>query len=108
MLEKEYLWRRKRKQQMTKNIDERKYKLIREIMNLENESVLSRIESQLESIKEDKDLWNSIIKPMSESVSLDQMIKAQNYKPMDKATFFAMVDELEIEESIEELLSMLD
>lgn len=93
---------------MTKNIEERKYKLIREIMNLENEAVLSRIESQLESIKGDKELWSTIIQPMKESISLEQLIAEQNYKPIEKDTFFEMVDELKIEESIEDLLSMLD
>lgn len=93
---------------MTKNIEERKYKLIKEIMNLDNEVVLSRIENQLTLIKEDKALWSSIIKPMRDSISVEQMIKEQNYKPIEKDTFFGMVEELEIEESIEELLSMLD
>ncbi len=77
-------------------------------MNLENEVILSRIESQLESIKGDKGLWSTIIQPMKESISLEQMIEAQNYKPIEKDNFFEMVDELKIEESIEELLSMLD
>lgn len=40
--------------------------------------------------------------------TIEQMIKEQNYEPIEKDEFFKMVDELEIEESIEELLSMLD
>ena len=93
---------------MTKNIDERKYKLIREIMELDNESILSRIEEQLASIKADNDLWSKVIKPVKNSITIEQMITEQNYQSIDRDSFFASVNVLEITESIEELLSMLD
>lgn len=93
---------------MTKNIDERKYKLIREIMELDNETILSRIEEQLASIKADKDLWSKVIKPVKDSITVEQMIREQNYQSIDRDSFFESVNGLEITESIEELLSMLD
>ena len=84
---------------MTKDLDSRKYKLIQEIMKLDNEEALSKLEEEV--------FWTAL-KPFRKTLTLEQMIKEQNYKPIEKDEFFKMVDELEIEESIEELLSMLD
>lgn len=92
---------------MTKDLDSRKYKLIQEIMKLDNEEALSKLEEEVEAIHQEEVFWTAI-KPLKKAVTLEQMIKEQNYKPIEKDEFFRMVDELEIEESIEELLSMLD
>ena len=92
---------------MTKDLDSRKYKLIQEIMKLDNEEALSKLEEEVESIQQEEVFWTAI-KPLRKTLTLEQMIKEQNYKPIEKDEFFKMVDELDIEESIEELLSMLD
>ena len=92
---------------MTKDLDSRKYKLIQEIMKLDNEEALSKLEEEVESIQQEEVFWTAI-KPLRKTITLEQMIKEQNYKPIEKDKFFKMVDELDIEESIEELLSMLD
>ena len=92
---------------MTKDLDSRKYKLIQEIMKLDNEKALSKLEEEVEAIQQEEIFWTAI-KPLRRTITLEQMIKEQNYKPIEKDEFFKMVDELEIEESIEELLSMLD
>lgn len=92
---------------MTKDLDSRKYKLIQEIMKLDNEEALSKLEEEVESIQQEEVFWTAI-KPLRKTITLEQMIKEQNYKPIEKDEFFKMVNELEIEESIEELLSMLD
>ena len=92
---------------MTKDLDSRKYKLIQEIMKLDNEEALSKLEEEVESIQQEEVFWTAI-KPLRKTITLEQMIKEQNYKPIEKDEFFKVVDELEIEESIEELLSMLD
>ena len=92
---------------MTKDLDSRKYKLIQEIMKLDNEKALSKLEEEVEAIQQEEIFWTAI-KPLRRTITLEQMIKEQNYKPIEKDKFFKMVDELQIEESIEELLSMLD
>ena len=92
---------------MTKDLDSRKYKLIQEIMKLDNEEALSKLEEEVEAIQQEEVFWTAI-KPLRKTITLEQMIKEQNYKPIEKDEFFKVVDELEIEESIEELLSMLD
>lgn len=93
---------------MTKNLDKRKYKLIQEIISLDDESSIARLEGQLESIQREENLWRAVLKPMRKTISLEQMKKEQNYAPMDEKTFFELAGEVGIEESIEELLAMLD
>lgn len=48
-----------------------------------------------------------IIKPIRKKISIEEMIKEQNYKPLERTDFFQKVDDLAIQESTEELISML-
>lgn len=52
------------------------------------------------------DLW--AVRPIRKSVTLEELIAEQNYQPIKKEEFFRKTSELEIEESLEELLAMLD
>jgi hypothetical protein len=92
---------------MTKDLDSRKYKLIQEIMKLDSEEALAKLEEEVEAIQQEEVFWVAI-RPLRKTITVEQMIKEQNYQPIERDEFFKMVDELEIEESIEELLSMLD
>lgn len=60
---------------MIRNLDIRKYKLIQEIIQLNNEDDLISLETQLQSIqqKEMKSIWEAI-KPIRPSVSLEELI----------------------------------
>ncbi len=93
---------------MTKNLDNRKYKLIQEIINLDDESAITRLEDQIEAIRKEDTLWQAALKPMRKTITLEEMKAEQNYVPLDAETFFEMADEVGIEESVEELLAMLD
>jgi hypothetical protein len=93
---------------MTKNLDKRKYRLIQEIINMDDESSIARIEDQIEAIQKENNIWHAVLKPMRKTITLEEMKEEQNYIPLDEKTFFEMADEVGIEESIEELLAMLD
>lgn len=93
---------------MTKNLDTRKYKLIQEIIKIEEESSIAKIENQVKAIEEENNIWQTVIKPMRKTISLQQMKQEQNYKPLDAKTFFELAEKVGVEESIEELLAMLD
>lgn len=97
-----------KKIRMTENLDHRKYKLIKEIMSIEDEAQLSKLEVQMDEIQGKSSLWQKVIAPTKDSISLKEMIKEQNYKPISKEEFFQMAEELEIEESLEDLLAQLD
>ena len=96
------------------NLDTRKLKLIQQIMNLESEKFLSKIESDIRSFVystsnfsiEKESFW-AAVKPIKKTPSIEEMIIEQNYKPIEKEDFYTKVSKLEIEEPLEELLMML-
>jgi len=94
---------------MTKKLDDRKYRVIQEIIMLEDETLLSVLEEQLEQAKlDDTDLLERVMKPMKKTISIEEMIKEQNYKPIVAKDFFTQAEDLKIEESLEELLAELN
>lgn len=100
---------------MTLGFGDWKLKLIEEIMKLKNEQSLRKIEEEikaLSAVEKETELQakklKEVIKPIRKSISIDDMIKEQGYKPIKKDTFYKKVSVLEIEEPLEELLSMLD
>ena len=93
---------------MTQDLGNRKYKIIEEIIKIEDESVLSALEKQLEANKLNTLLWNKIMIPMRKTISIEEMIQEQNYKPITANEFFQLTDELAIEEPLEDLLAQLN
>ena len=95
---------------MTTHFGDRKLRLIQAIMDLNSEQSLEKIEQEIKTVKrlessEDFD-W-SAIKPIRKSISVQEMIDEQNYKPIEKKNFRKQVKKLDIQEPLEELLSML-
>ncbi len=93
---------------MTKNLDKRKYKLIQKIINIDDEISIAKIEDQIEAMQKEDNIWQAAIKPMRKTITLAEMKVEQNYIPIDEATFFELAKQVEVEESIEELLAMLN
>lgn len=92
---------------MTQDLADRKYKLIEEITDINNEGVLIELEEYLVKLRAKRD-WHDIVRPIREEISIEELKKEQGYKPISKEEFDKLVEELDIEEPIEELLSMLD
>lgn len=95
---------------MTKNLDDRKYKIIQELIKTEDENLILDLENRLAQDQEvtshDK-IWDMVIKPMRKDVSVDELAKEQDYKPLGRDYFFSLTQELSIEEDIDELLAQL-
>lgn len=93
---------------MTESLDRRKYKLIKEIMSIEDEAQISKLEHQIDEIQEVASIWERAMVPTRDQISLEEMIAEQNYKPISQEEFFRLAEEIDIEESLEELLAQLD
>lgn len=85
----------------------RKYKLIQDIISLEDETEISKLEKQVATLHQ-RDKFREAVKPICQAVSLEQMMAEQQYQPVQKEVFFRKANKLKIEESLEDLLSMLD
>jgi len=94
---------------MTKNLDTKKLTLIREIMQIDEENLLDKINEDIKVSKNGQStIFEKAIQPTRKSISIEEMIKEQNYTPISSKEFFKLADELDIKESLEELLAQLD
>ncbi|MEZ4688292.1 MAG: hypothetical protein R3B47_20200 [Bacteroidia bacterium] len=93
---------------MTPNLDNIKFTIIKEIMSIDEEVILTRIRQDISVIRAENRLWEKIIQPTRSSITLEEMKKEQNYSPIEKDEFFMLAEEIGIEEPLEELLLQLD
>lgn len=80
------------------------------IFKLDDVKVLETIYQQMtetaEIVKKEPAFMKAV-KPIRKNISLAQIKKEQNYKPVDYQTFRAVADEIVWNESLEELLAAL-
>lgn len=88
-------------------IEARKYQLIEEIMRLSDEQVLEKFEHILKEYHDALGAIKHLVKPTKEKTDIDQLMKEQGYKGVDKAKIEKLIEEMDIEEPLEELLEML-
>jgi uncharacterized protein YjcR len=87
-------------------IEALKYELFAKIVNIQNEADLQRVREMLESLSKDNDLLYRIVKPVREKITIEDMIKEQDYKGFDRKSFDKLVNEMDIQNPIEELLAL--
>lgn len=95
---------------MTKNLDDRKYRIIQELIKTEDEELINDLETRLAQKQEEAasaEIWDMIMKPMRKNISIEELALEQDYKPIESKDFFDLTQELSIEEDIDELLSQL-
>lgn len=95
---------------MTKSLDDRKYRIIQELIKTEDEELINDLENRLAQKQEEhpsSELWDMVIKPMRKNISIEELALEQSYKPLEKEEFFSLAQEVSIEEDIDELLSQL-
>lgn len=103
------------------DLQTRKISFIQEILKLQSEEIINSLEEVLKqkqielnenNISENnlglgnEKFWEAI-KPIKKSSSINEMIEAQNYKPINKESFYNKASKLNITEPLDELLAML-
>ncbi len=91
-------------------LEARKFRLIQLISSLEDELLIGKLEGLLNELNQmetaDKTLL-ALSKPIREKIDIDQLIKEQNYIHPTRAELDKIIDEANIEESIEDLLELI-
>lgn len=82
----------------------RKYHLIKLITDLNDETILSKIEGLLHSEDEQDLALLALIKPLKDTLDIEELMKAQNYQHPLPGELDKIMKEAAIEEGIEELL----
>ncbi len=88
-------------------IETRKYQLIEEIMRTTDEQILGKFEEILKEYHQSMGSIKHLVKPTRSKTNVDQLVKEQGYKGVDKAKVDQLIEEINIEEPIEDLLKML-
>lgn len=92
------------------NTQLKKMGIIELIMGVSDEAILDAIKKDaLQLIQKAKAKPNPFdaVRPIRENVSLDQLMKEQNYKPIDYRTFRNLAKEVALDDPIDELLADL-
>jgi len=92
---------------MTRPLDSRKYRLIQAIMDMEDEAILAKFEGLI-AADTDVELLEKMMQPTRPHVTVAELVKEQNYKPIPREEFYQLADELDIQEPIKDLLNMLN
>ena len=94
----------------SQTLDSLKVNLIVEITHLDDEKSLRKIKTAIDEVKnrptrEQLELLEKLAKPMREKTDIDELIKEQNWKPVNREEFDKLVKELDIQEPIEQLIA---
>jgi len=73
-------------------------------MSVDNDEALKKAEKVLKEASLKPDIQQAV-KPIRTNVSLEDIKAAQNYQPISYEEFRKIADELDMKESVEELLS---
>lgn len=94
---------------MVNDIQTLKSDIVKMLTNTTDIKTLKSIHRELETAKVDEpDMsFMEAVRPIRESVSLEEIMAEQNYKPVSYEEFRAKADEIEWEEPLEELLEAI-
>ncbi len=82
----------------------RKKNIIRSIERINNDSALRSLEKILNEIAVSANLNTDIFRPSKQDITVEEMIKSQNYTGIDLDAFDRIIRELDIREPLDELL----
>lgn len=85
----------------------RKYNLVKFILSLNNEQLISKLEKLISQEKEDELSLMKLAKPMRNKLDIEQLMKEQDYKHPTKEELDSIIKKADIKESIEDLLQMI-
>jgi len=84
--------------------EKRKKRIINKIDRLENDFALQQIENVLNTIFENQEVTGNAIKPVRKQISVEEMIKDQNYTGINRPVFDELIRKIDIQEPLSELL----
>ena len=89
------------------NLEARKYNLISKITHIQNEVDIARLEVVFKNIEGKSELLKKLAKPMRKKLDVNELVKEQGFKGVDRQKFDAIIKELDIKEPIEKLIAAI-
>jgi hypothetical protein len=78
--------------------EKRKKRIISKIDHLENDFDLQQIEKVLNAIFESQELAGRVIKPVRKQISVEEIIKEQNFTGINRQEFDELISKIDIRE----------
>jgi hypothetical protein len=95
-----------KKQTMT--VQAKKYQIIEKITHIEDERLLDDLSLFLDAYESRGDaVLEALMKPMRETLDVEELKKEQNYQGFDAKEVDEIIEEADIQESLEKLLAMI-
>lgn len=88
-------------------LEARKYKLISQITSLKDEAEIARLEVVFKNLTTGDELLRKLAKPMRKHLKVEELVKEQGFKGVDRKKFDALIAAIDIQEPIEELLAAI-
>lgn len=85
-------------------IEAKKYHLIEQITAIQEEALLNRLEAVLQEASDTNQILLQLAKPMRDKLDINELIKAQDFKGVDKEKMNRLIEEIALDEPIEELI----
>ena len=95
------------KTQSSMSLEARKYELSSQITLLKDEVEVARFEMVFKHITANDGLLLKLATPMRKRLVIDELVKEQGFKGVDRTRFDDLVAELDVKETIEELLTSI-
>lgn len=93
---------------MATNSDSKKLELTKEITSISSEKELDELIKYVKIKRLTPINGASMFKGIKKTISVEELKKEQNFKGIDRTEFDKLVEDLDVKESIEELLAILD
>ncbi|MCC6724638.1 MAG: hypothetical protein IT258_09015 [Saprospiraceae bacterium] len=88
-------------------LEARKYKLISQITSLKDEAEIARLEVVFKNLTAGDELLRKLAKPMRKHLKVEELVKEQGFKGVDRKKFDALIAAIDVQEPIEELLAAI-
>ena len=88
-------------------VETKKYQIIKRITEIEDEALLTKLESLLNDYSQDNGALLSLVKPIRKKLDIEVLKKEQNYQGVDQKEVDQLIEEIDLQEPLEELLEMI-
>jgi hypothetical protein len=87
-------------------IETKKYNIISQIITFNNERIISEVENFIRNISLQLN-FNDLFRSIKKDLKVEEMMKEQHFKGINKQYFDSIVQDLDIQEPFSELIAMI-
>lgn len=88
-------------------LEARKYHIIEQITDIQDDKLLIRLENLFNEFLESARKATHLMKPMRSRLMVEELVMEQEYRGINKNAFDQLLDDIHVEEPIEDLIAMI-